>query len=239
MEKQELLYKGKAKEVYTTTDPELVIMKFLDDATAFDGKKKGTIGNKGVINATVTNHVYQILEKNGVKTHLVERLSDDEMLVRRLTIIPIEVVMRNLVAGSLHRRTGFPEGTEIKRPIYEFYYKDDDLGDPMITEEHIDVFGWATAADVAFMKETGFRVNDLLVPAFASVNITLIDYKLEFGKTAGGDILLADEITPDGCRLWDSVTKEKMDKDRFRRDMGGVEEAYNEAERRILSLPIE
>ena len=239
MEKKELLYKGKAKEIFATSDPGLVIMKFLDDATAFDGKKKGTIGNKGVINATVTNHVYQMLEKKGIKTHLVERLSDDEMLVKHLEIIPIEVVLRNVVAGSLHRRTGFPEGTELKRAIYEFYYKDDELGDPMINEEHIDVFGWATKEEVDFMRETGFKVNDILVPAFGSVNITLIDYKLEFGRTRDGEVVLADEITPDGCRLWDSVTKEKMDKDRFRRDMGGIEEAYNEAEQRILSLPIE
>ncbi len=238
MEKKEFLYRGKVKEIYTTEDPDLVIIRFLDDATAFDGEKKGIIKNKGTINCTVSSHIFRILEKNGVKTHFVDQVADNEMLCKKVEIVPIELVMRNVVAGSLSRRTGLPEGTELKRPIYELYYKSDELHDPMISEEHALVFGWAEEFELDYMKKTGFAVNSILVPLLERVGIRLVDYKLEFGRFKD-ELLLADEITPDGCRMWDVDTGEKLDKDRFRRNLGKVEESYQEVADRILSLPIE
>jgi len=238
MKKGAMLYQGKAKQVFATDDSDKVIMVFSDDATAFDGAKKGQIGNKGVINCTVSRHLFTLLETYGIPTHLIDCPAKNEMLVKKVSIIPVEVVIRNIAAGSICRRLGVEEGMRLKHPIYEFFYKNDELHDPLITEEHIRVFDWATPEEMVFMRETAFKVNDILFAAMDKVGITLVDYKLEFGRTADGKVVLADEITPDGCRLWDKQTGKKLDKDRFRRDLGGVEEAYSEAETRLLSIPI-
>jgi len=225
MEKKEKLYEGKAKVIFATDDPNLVIQYFKDDATAFDGTKKGTIGDKGHVNCTVSSIIFKHLGKAGIKTHFVEQLGDHEMLVKKLNILPVEVVMRNIVAGSLSKRLGFPEGKKLPEPILEWYYKNDELHDPMINENHIRVFQYATPQEIQKMEEAAFKVNDFLVPYFSNLGIKLVDYKLEFGQH-GGELLLGDEITPDGCRLWDKETDEKLDKDRFRRDLGNVEDAY-------------
>lgn len=227
MKRLEKIYEGKAKILYTTEDPNLIIQYFKDDATAFNGVKKGTIVDKGVVNNHISSVIYQFLEKNGIPTHFVERVSEREQLTKKLDIIPIELVVRNVVAGSLAKRMGRPEGEALKSPILEFYYKDDDLGDPMINEYHIREFGLATDDEMAVLKERGFKINDLLVGYFKERGIRLVDYKLEFGRN-NGQILLGDEISPDGCRLWNIKTNEKMDKDRFRFDLGKVEETYQE-----------
>ncbi len=223
------LYEGKAKILYATDDPGLLIQYFKDDATAFNARKRGTIANKGVMNARISAFLFEHLERQGIRTHFVRLLSEREMLVRRVEIVPIEVVVRNVVAGSLASRMGLPEGTPLPRPIVEHYYKSDPLGDPMVTEEHIDVFGLAAREELAEINRLARAVNERLAAFFAARGIRLIDFKLEFGRHPTG-LLLADEITPDGCRLWDAKTDEKLDKDRFRRDLGGVEEAY----RRVL-----
>ena len=215
MERLEKIYEGKAKIIYTTSDPDLVIQYFKDDASAFDGKKKGTIVDKGVMNNHISSRIFQFLENEGVKTHFVETLNDREMLVKRLDIIPVEVVLRNIAAGSLSKRLGIEEGTVLDKPILEFFYKSDPLGDPMINECHVDVFGWATKQEVEILKSEGLKINDLMVQFFKERNIRLVDFKLEFGRHKGG-VLLGDEISPDGCRLWHWETNEKMDKDRFR-----------------------
>lgn len=227
MKRLEKIYEGKAKILYTTEDPNLIIQYFKDDATAFNGVKKGTIVDKGVVNNHISSVIYQFLEKNGIPTHFVERVSEREQLTKKLDIIPIELVVRNVVAGSLAKRMGRPEGEALKSPILEFYYKDDDLGDPMINEYHIREFGLATDDEMAVLKERGFKINDLLVGYFKERGIRLVDYKLEFGRN-NGQVLLGDEISPDGCRLWNIKTNEKMDKDRFRFDLGKVEETYQE-----------
>ncbi|MCA9483369.1 MAG: phosphoribosylaminoimidazolesuccinocarboxamide synthase [Nitrospina sp.] len=227
MKRLEKIYEGKAKILYTTEDPNLIIQYFKDDATAFNGVKKGTIVDKGVVNNHISSVIYQFLEKNGIPTHFVERVSEREQLTKKLDIIPIELVVRNVVAGSLAKRMGRLEGEALKSPILEFYYKDDDLGDPMINEYHIREFGLATDDEMAVLKERGFKINDLLVGYFKERGIRLVDYKLEFGRN-NGQILLGDEISPDGCRLWNIKTNEKMDKDRFRFDLGKVEETYQE-----------
>lgn len=227
MKPLEKIYEGKAKILYTTEDPDLIIQYFKDDATAFNGVKKGTIVDKGVMNNSISSVIYKFLEDKGIPTHLVERQSEREQLTRKLEIIPIEVVLRNVVAGSLAKRMGRPEGEELKNPIMEFYYKNDDLGDPMINDDHIREFGLATDDELTLLKEKGFKVNGLLVDFFRERGIRLVDFKLEFGRH-NGQILLADEISPDGCRLWDLKTNEKMDKDRFRFDLGKVEEKYQE-----------
>lgn len=227
MKRLEKIYEGKAKILYTTEDPDLIIQYFKDDATAFNGVKKGTIVDKGVVNNHISSVIYQFLEKNGIPTHFVERVSEREQLTKKLDIIPIELVVRNVVAGSLAKRMGRPEGEALKNPILEFYYKDDDLGDPMINEYHIREFGLATDDEMAVLKERGFKINDLLVGYFKERGIRLVDYKLEFGRN-NGQVLLGDEISPDGCRLWNIKTNEKMDKDRFRFDLGKVEETYQE-----------
>ncbi len=227
MKPLEKIYEGKAKILYTTEDPDLIIQYFKDDASAFNGVKKGTIVDKGVVNNHISSVIYRFLEENGVATHMVERLNDREQLTKKIDIIPIEVVMRNVVAGSLAKRMGRPEGEELKKPVLEFYYKSDDLGDPMINEYHIHEFGLATDEEVGQLKTLGFRVNDLLVGYFRDRGIRLVDFKLEFGRHQG-KILLGDEISPDGCRLWDLATNEKMDKDRFRFNLGKVEEKYQE-----------
>lgn len=225
MQKGEKLYEGKAKAIFATDDPKLVIQHFKDDATAFDGKKKGTIGDKGIVNCGVSSIMFKHLEKVGVPTHYVEQLGEREMLVKHLKILPVEVVMRNIIAGSLSKRLGIPEGTPAPEPILEWFYKDDELGDPMINRNHIRIFKYATEDQIAKMEELAFKVNDFMVPFFDKLGIKLVDYKLEFGLHEG-ELLLGDEITPDGCRLWDKETNEKLDKDRFRRDLGNVEDAY-------------
>jgi len=227
MKRQEKLYEGKAKIIYATDDPDRVIQYFKDDATAFDGVKKGTIVDKGVINNQVSTKIFQYLEDNGVATHYVERLNDREMLVKKLEIIPVEVVFRNVAAGSLCKRLGIKEAKLLDPPIQEFFLKDDDLHDPMINESHIKTFEWATEKEVEFLKSTGLKVNQLLGEFFKVRGIRLVDFKLEFGRHKG-EVLLGDEISPDGCRLWDWETGEKMDKDRFRFDLGSVEEKYQE-----------
>jgi len=223
----ETIYEGKSKIIYATEDPDLVIQYFKDDASAFNGIKKGTIVDKGVVNNHVTSVIYKFLEDKGIKTHMVSSLSDREMVVKKLEIILVEVVLRNVVAGSLAKRMGLPEGTELKKPILEFYYKNDDLGDPMINEYHIKEFGLATADEIEFLREQGLRVNELLWDYFRERKIRLVDFKLEFGRHKG-EILLGDEISPDGCRLWHWDTNEKMDKDRFRFNLGDVEQKYQE-----------
>jgi phosphoribosylaminoimidazole-succinocarboxamide synthase len=234
MEKTTQLYEGKAKKVYATTDPNLVIVDYKDDATAFDGKKKGTILGKGVINNRVTNHLMKLLtEKTGVPTHFVEEISERETVVKKVTIVPLEVIIRNVIAGSMSKRIGVDEGTELKNPVLEFCYKDDSLGDPFIPESLITAVGWATADEVATIKDYALKVNDFLISHFKSVGVIVVDFKLEFGRTSDGTIVLADEISPDTCRFWDEKTKEKLDKDRFRRDLGGEEDAYVEILHRL------
>ena len=226
MEKLEKLYEGKAKILYKTSDPDLFIQYFKDDASAFDGKKKGTIVDKGVMNNHMSSRIFEYLEENGVKTHFVKNLNDREMLVKNLDIIPVEVVLRNVAAGSLCKRLGIEEGRVFEeQPILEFFYKSDPLGDPMINECHVDIFGWATKEEVEILKSEGIKINKLMVEFFKERKIRLVDFKLEFGRHKG-EVFLGDEISPDGCRLWDWETNEKMDKDRFRFNLGSVEEKY-------------
>ncbi len=233
MERREKLYEGKAKILYATEDPTRVIQYFKDDATAFNAEKKGTIIDKGVMNNTISTLAFQYLESCGVATHFVENLSDREMLVQRLNIVPLEMVARNIVAGSLAKRMGLEEGGELPSPVIEWYYKRDDLGDPLLNEDHVVIFGLSDVSTLHTLRETTLRVNGLLKEFFLAQEILLVDFKVEYGRNREGEILLADEITPDGCRFWDRKTREKMDKDRFRRDLGGVEEAYREVMTRI------
>lgn len=232
VEQKEQLYEGKAKKVYATSDPDLVIVDYKDDATAFNGLKKGTIVGKGVINNRMTNYLMGMLAKSGIETHFVEELSERKTLVKKVEIVPLEVIMRNVVAGSLSKRTGLPEGALPSKPVLELYYKSDELGDPMVNADHALAFGWATADELKAIEAMARKVNDILKEFFAGVGVDLIDFKIEFGRYKG-KIILADEISPDTCRFWDSKTKEKLDKDRFRRDMGDVEDAYKEMMRRI------
>ncbi len=227
MKRLEQLYEGKAKIIYATENPDLVIQYFKDDATAFDGVKKGTIVDKGVINNQVSTKIFQYLEENGVKTHFVEQLSDREMLVKKLDIIMVEVVLRNVAAGSICKRLGIEEGKQLEPPTLEFFYKSDELHDPMINDSHIKTFNWATEKEVEILRAQGKKVNELMVAFFKQRGIRLVDFKLEFGRHKG-EVLLGDEISPDGCRLWDMATGEKMDKDRFRFSLGNVEEKYQE-----------
>ena len=231
-EKKEQLYEGKAKKVFATSDPDLVLVAYKDDATAFNGLKKGTIVGKGVVNNRMSNHMFRQLEQAGVPTHYVEELSDRETLVKRVEIVPLEVIIRNVAAGSMSKRLGIPEGTALKCPVLEFSYKNDDLGDPMINTYHALAMGLATKEEIDRIAELSFKVNAFMIEYFKGRNIDLIDFKLEFGRYKG-QIILADEISPDTCRFWDSTTKEKLDKDRFRRDLGGVEEAYAEMMKRL------
>lgn len=233
MQKTEQLYEGKAKKVFATEDLAYCIVSYKDDATAFNGLKKGTIAGKGVVNNRMSNFMFQLLEKNGIKTHYVEELNDRETLVRRVKIVPLEVIVRNKAAGSLSKRLGLPEGTPMKTPVLEFCYKNDDLGDPIVNEYHILAAELATKEEVETISAMALKINELMCEFFRSVNVDLIDFKLEFGRCADGTIVLADEISPDTCRFWDIHTQEKLDKDRFRRDMGGVEEAYEEMMKRI------
>ena len=234
VEKKEQLYEGKAKKVYATTDENLCIVSYKDDATAFNGQKKGTIMGKGAINNRVTNFLMQMLEKEGIPTHYVEELDDRETVVKKVKIIPLEVIVRNIAAGSLAKRLGLEEGYKLKKTVLEFSYKDDDLGDPMVNDYHILAMEYATEEELNVIKGYALKVNDILSAYLKDAGIELIDFKLEFGKTADGVIVLADEISPDTCRFWDTKTHEKLDKDRFRRDMGGVEDAYQEVLKRLL-----
>ena len=234
MEKKEQLYEGKAKKVYATSDKDLVIVSYKDDATAFNGLKKGTIEGKGVINNKMSNFLMQILEKQGVKTHFVEELSDRETLVKKVKILPLEVIIRNISAGSFAKHYGVEEGVVFDEPTIEFSYKNDDLGDPLLNEYHALALKLATKDEIALVKSMAFKINEVLKEYFKKLNVTLVDFKIEFGKTADGTIVLADEISPDTCRFWDSTTGEKLDKDRFRRDLGGVEGAYQEMMRRLM-----
>jgi phosphoribosylaminoimidazole-succinocarboxamide synthase len=234
IEKKEQLYEGKAKKVYATNDPDLVIVDYKDDATAFNGEKKGTITGKGVINNKMTNFMFKMLEKEGVPTHLVEEISDRETIVKKVSIVPLEVIIRNVAAGSFSKRMGVEEGKQLLCPILEFSYKNDDLGDPFINDYYALALGIATKEDIDTIAKYAFKVNEFMVKFFKGLNIDLIDFKIEFGKTSDGSIILADEISPDTCRFWDSTTHEKLDKDRFRRDMGGVEEAYQEIMKRLM-----
>ena len=234
MEKQNQLYEGKAKKVFETENPDVLIVSYKDDATAFNGLKKGTILGKGAINNRVTNHLMRMLEKQGIPTHLVEELNDRETLVKRVKIVPLEVIVRNIAAGSLSKRLGLEEGTKLRSTVLEFCYKDDALGDPMVNEYHIYAMGLATPEEVKTISDYSLKINQILSDYLKDLNIELIDFKLEFGKTKDGTIVLADEISPDTCRFWDRTTKEKLDKDRFRRDLGGVEDAYKEIMKRLL-----
>lgn len=232
MEKLEQLYEGKAKKVFATEDPDIVIVDYKDDATAFNGEKKGTIVGKGVINNRMTNFLFQILEKEGVPTHFVEELSDRETAVKKVEIVPLEVIVRNVVAGSFAVRMGLEEGTKLVAPTLEFSYKDDALGDPLINSYHAIGIGASTREEIDKITEYTFKINEVLKKFFAEAGIELIDFKIEFGRYHG-EVILADEISPDTCRLWDINTHEKLDKDRFRRDLGNVEDAYQEVFRRI------
>ena len=235
MEKKEQLYEGKAKKVFATDDANLVIVSYKDDATAFNGEKKGTIAGKGAINNVMSNHMFQLLEQQGVPTHFVEQLSDRETVVKKVSIVPLEVIVRNISAGSFAKRYGVKEGIVFDEPTFELSYKNDDLGDPLMNDYHAIALKLATREEIELIKSMTFKVNDVMKQYFDTLNVTLVDFKLEFGKTADGQIVLADEISPDTCRLWDKTTGEKLDKDRFRRDMGGVEEAYQEIMKRVMS----
>ena len=233
--KGELRYEGKAKKVFATDRPDEYIVEYKDDATAFNAQKRGTVTGKGAVNNAITAAIYPLLEQAGVPTHFLERLSEREQRVRAVEIVPVEVVVRNIAAGSFSKRLGLTEGVVLSRPVVEFYYKSDVLGDPLINSDTAVAMGWATEDDLRVIRDLALRVNAFLTPYFAARGVRLVDFKLEFGKTQGGDIVLADEISPDTCRFWDERTGEKLDKDRFRRDLGGVEDAYQEMLRRVTS----
>jgi phosphoribosylaminoimidazole-succinocarboxamide synthase len=233
MKKLEMLYEGKAKKVYKTEVDNQYIVEYKDDATAFNGLKKGTIADKGIMNNAISSKILELLELNGIRTHYIKKLSDREMLVKKVEIVPLEVLVRNIAAGSLTKRYGIPEGTVLSTPVLEFCYKNDEFGDPFINEYHIKVMNLATEAEVMAIEKAALKINTILTKLMKEINIDLVDFKLEFGRTPEGEIILADEISPDTCRLWDASTHEKLDKDRFRRDMGKVEEGYMEVVRRI------
>lgn len=226
MEKGQLLYEGKAKRLYATDEENVLFVAYKDSATAFNGEKKEEIAGKGVLNNSITSLIFDKLSDAGIQSHFIEKISDTEQLVKKVEIIPIELVVRNIVAGSLVKRLGMEEGTPLKRPIVEYYYKDDNLGDPFISTEHIDVLGIATPEEVEALYKKGLEVNAVLQPFFHEIGVTLVDFKLEFGRDEQGEVLLADEISPDTCRLWDEETKQHLDKDVFRRNLGSLTEVY-------------
>lgn len=234
MKKLEQIYEGKAKKVFKTDDPDLVIVSYKDDATAFNGLKKGTIAGKGVVNNRMSNLMMQLLEKSGVPTHFVEELSDRDTLVKKVKIVPLEVIIRNVSAGSFAKHYGVEEGIVFDEPTIEFSYKNDELGDPLLNSYHALALKLATKEEIETIKKYAFKVNEVLSEYFKTLGIRLVDFKLEFGRLQDGTIVLADEISPDTCRLWDIKTNEKLDKDRFRRDMGGVEDAYKEVFKRLM-----
>ena len=233
MKKLKQIYEGKAKKLYETEDPNLVIQEFKDDATAFDATKRGTIASKGIINNKLSEKIFGLLSKKGIPTHFVERLNDRDMLVKRVEIVPIEVTIRNVVAGGMAKLLGLEEGIVLSQPVLEYHYKEDKLHDPLINDYHIKALGIATSKELDRIKKYSFKVNEVLKKFFDSKNLILVDFKLEFGRFKG-KIILADEVSPDTCRLWDKTTKEKLDKDRFRRDLGNVEEAYQEVLKRVM-----
>ncbi len=233
MQKGEQLYEGKAKKVFKTDDPDCYIVYYKDDATAFNGEKKGTILNKGIVNNRMSNHMFKILEAKGIPTHFVEEISDRETVVKNVSIVPVEVIVRNIAAGSLSKRLGLPEGTKLRKTVLEYSYKDDALGDPMINDYHVYALELATKEELGKIAAMAFKINDIMTEYLKDIGIELIDFKLEFGRYKG-DIILADEISPDTCRFWDTETGEKLDKDRFRRDLGGVEDAYQEVLKRLM-----
>jgi len=230
-----LLYEGKAKKVFLTDNPEEYLIYYKDNATAFNGEKKGTILEKGVINNKLSNYFFQLLEKNGIPTHFVKEVSDRETIVKKVTIVPLEVIVRNVAAGNMAKRLGLEEGKVLLHPTIEFSYKDDKLGDPLIPDSYPSALGFATEDEISYIKSTALKINEILKQELLKANIKLIDFKLEFGKTSDGTIILADEISPDTCRFWDATTNEKLDKDRFRRDLGNVEGAYKEVLSRIFN----
>ena len=234
--KKEQLYEGKAKKVYATEDPDLVIVSYKDDATALDGLKKGTITGKGAINNRMSNFLMQLLEKEGVPTHFVEELNDRETVVKKVSIVPLEVIVRNVSAGHFAQRYGVPEGIVFDEPTFEFSYKNDDLHDPLLNDSHALALKLATREEIDTIRAMALKVNDVLKAFFLGLNVRLIDFKLEFGRLSDGSLVLADEISPDTCRFWDATTGEKLDKDRFRRDLGGTEDAYNEMMRRVFGV---
>ncbi|MFA6078930.1 MAG: phosphoribosylaminoimidazolesuccinocarboxamide synthase [Candidatus Omnitrophota bacterium] len=233
MEKLKQIYEGKAKKLYETADPDILIQEFKDDATAFDATKRGTIGNKGIVNNRLSEKIFNLLSKKGIPTHFVERPNDRDMVVKKVEIVPIEVTMRNIVAGGMAKLLGLDEGIVLKKPVLEWHYKEDKLHDPLVNDYHILALGIATEKELDTIRKYSFKVNDILMDFFDSKGLILVDFKLEFGRFKG-KIILADEISPDTCRLWDKTTKEKLDKDRFRRDLGNVEEAYQEVLRRVM-----
>ena len=233
MERKEFIYEGKAKQIYATEDKNLVIIHYKDDATAGNGEKKGTISNKGVMNNEITTILFENLEKNGIRTHFKEKLNDRDQLCENLEIFPLEVIVRNIIAGSMAKRLGIEEGTKPENTIFEICYKNDEFGDPLINDHHAVSMGLATYAELEEIYEITAKINQLLLTAFGNEGIDLVDFKIEFGKNAAGEIVLADEISPDTCRLWDHATGEKLDKDRFRRDLGSIEEAYIEILKRL------
>ena len=234
MKKTVQMYEGKAKKVFATDDPNLVIVSYKDDATALDGLKKGSVSGKGAINNRISNYLMQILEKNGIKTHYVKEISENETVVKKVSIVPLEVIVRNISAGHFASRYGVEEGIVFDEPTFEFSYKNDDLHDPLLNDSHAIALKLATKEEIAEIRSMALKINEVLKAYFLNLNIKLVDFKLEFGKTSNGEIVLADEISPDTCRFWDAATNEKLDKDRFRRDMGGVEDAYNEMMHRVL-----
>lgn len=234
MERKEQLYEGRAKRVYATSDPQLIIVEYTDDVTAFHGRKRGTIAGKGSVNNRISNDLMRLLEQQGIPTHLVQPLSDRETVIRKAQMIPLKVIVRNVVAGSLSTRIGMPEGTRLKSPVLEYNYKDDALGDPMINRFHAFALQLCTPEELATIDRYAFRANDILREHLQQLHIDLIDFKLEFGRLADGTIVVADEISPDTCRFWDTETGERLDMDRFRRDMGGAADAYQEVLRRLL-----
>ncbi|HHV65273.1 MAG TPA: phosphoribosylaminoimidazolesuccinocarboxamide synthase [Peptococcaceae bacterium] len=235
MEKLKLLYEGKAKKIYETAEQDIYLVEYKDDATAFNGLKKGTIVDKGIINNKMSAMMFTYLQKNGVANHFVEIISDREQIVRRLKMIPLEIVVRNIVAGSLAKRVGKEEGYALTSPVLELYYKNDSLGDPLVNDTHALALGWATADQLKTMKQMAIRVNELMIELAAKAGIDLVDFKLEFGL-CDGQVFLGDEISPDTCRFWDKATGKKLDKDRFRRDLGQVEEAYSEVYKRLREV---
>lgn len=235
MDKIAMLYEGKAKKVFSTPDPDAVIVQYKDDATAFNGLKKGQIAGKGIVNNKCSNFLFQMLEQKGIKTHFIKELSSTETIVKKVEIVPLEVIVRNIAAGSLSKRLGVPEGTQMGRTVLEFCYKNDELGDPMVNDYHILAMGYATEGELDKIKDMSLKINKYLREYLKEIDIDLIDFKLEFGRYKG-DIILADEISPDTCRFWDTKTKEKLDKDRFRRDLGGVEDAYQEVLSRLMGV---
>ncbi|MEG1501864.1 MAG: phosphoribosylaminoimidazolesuccinocarboxamide synthase [Synergistaceae bacterium] len=233
MEKKEFIYEGKAKRLYTTEDPNLVIVEYKDSFTAFNGEKKATMSGKGQLNNKISSKIFEYLASKGIESHFVRKIDDNHQVVKRVSIVPLEVIVRNITTGSLCKRIGVKEGIVLNRPLIEFSYKNDDLGDPLVIEDYATAFGWATEEEIAKIKDISLRVNSALTELFKAKGVTLVDFKLEFGKDSDGNLMLADEVSPDTCRFWDSSTGDHLDKDRFRKDLGNVLAAYEEIWKRL------